>query len=124
MEEMLEERLQPEEASDVLVNLVELAAGEFFPARADGGVVAETVQEELDFAEGEAHFSGEANQEYARERVACIAALAAEALGWGKEATFFVVTDGGGVEARGAGELTNFHFVPFLTLLFEKCGLT
>src|SRR5258708_12826539 len=43
------------------------------------------------------------------EGVAGIAALAAEPLGRGKEADFFVVADGGGVEVGASGEFTDFH---------------
>jgi hypothetical protein len=38
-----------------------------------------------------------------------VTALAAEALGRGKEAHFFVVADSGGVEICVAGELADFH---------------
>jgi len=61
LEESLKEGLQAEGADKVLIDFAELAGGEFFPARADRGVVAQAVQEELDFAEGETHFSGEAD---------------------------------------------------------------
>jgi hypothetical protein len=44
------------------------------------------------------------------ERLAGIAALTAEALGRSEEAAFFVVADGGGVEAGADGEFTDFHF--------------
>jgi len=50
-----------------LLDFVEFAGGEFFPARADGGVVAEAAEEELDFGEGEAHVGGEADEEDAME---------------------------------------------------------
>jgi hypothetical protein len=49
VEEMLKERLQAEGAGDGLIDFVELASGEFFPARAYRRVVAQAVQEELDF---------------------------------------------------------------------------
>jgi len=44
------------------------------------------------------------------EGVARIAALAADALWRRKQADFFVVADGGSIEACGGGELTDFHF--------------
>src|SRR6266699_2249987 len=80
--------------------------------RAYRSVIAEAAEEELDFAEGETHVSGEADEEDAREGVTGIAALAAEALGRNEEPEFFVVADGGGVEAGGRGELADFHFGP------------
>jgi hypothetical protein len=43
------------------------------------------------------------------EGVAGVAALAAGALGRGEKAEFFVVADGGGVEAGASGEFTDFH---------------
>jgi hypothetical protein len=88
---------------------VELAGGELFPAGADGGVIAEAAEEKLDFAEGEAHVGGEADEEDAMEGVAGVAALAAEALGRREEAEFFVIADGGGVEVSARGEFTDFH---------------
>ena len=109
VEEALEKGLELEGARDVLIDFDELASSELFPARADGSIVAETAEEKLDFAEGEAHVSGEADQEHARKGIACVAALAACALGRGEQTAFFVVADGGGVEAGGAGELADFH---------------
>ena len=44
------------------------------------------------------------------EGVAGIAALATCALWRSEEAEFFVVADGGGVEAGAASEFTDFHF--------------
>jgi hypothetical protein len=92
-----------------LIDFDELASGEFFPARTDRSVVAEAVEEELDFGEGETHFGGKANEEDARKGVTGIAALAAEALRRGEETEFFVVADGGGVKAGGRGKLADFH---------------
>jgi hypothetical protein len=92
-----------------LLDFVEFARGEVFPAGADGGGVAEAAEEELDFGKGEAHVRGEADEEDAMEGVAGIAALAAGPLGCGEEAHFFVVADGGGVEAGAGGEFTDFH---------------
>jgi hypothetical protein len=51
--------------------------GQFFPARADRDVFAETVEEELDLAEGEAHLAREADEQDAVEGVAGVAARAA-----------------------------------------------
>jgi hypothetical protein len=109
MEEALEEGFELEGAGDILLDFGELAGGEFFPARADGDVVAEATEEKLDFAESEAHVGGEADQEYAREGIARVMALSADALRRGEEASFFVVADGGGIEVSCAGELTDFH---------------
>jgi len=115
VQEMLEKGFQAERALETLIDLGDLPMRELFPARADGGVVAKAVEEELDLAEGEIHVAGEADEEDAIEGVAGIAALAANALGGGEEAHFFVVTDGGSVEAGALGEFSDFHFsLPFL----------
>jgi len=114
VEEALQKGFELEGASDVLLDFDELAGSQFFPARADGSIVAEAAEEKLDFAEGKAHVGGETDQEDARESIAGVPALAAEALGRGEEAAFFVEADGGGVEARGASELADFHLWPFL----------
>jgi hypothetical protein len=108
-EEALEEGFELAGAGDVLFDFEELAGGEFFPARANWCVVAEAAEEQLDFGEGEAHVGGEADEEDAVESVAGVAALAAGPLGRGEEAHFFVVADGGGVEAGAGGEFTDFH---------------
>jgi hypothetical protein len=108
-EEALEEGFELAGAGDVLFDFEEFAGGEFFPARANWCVVAEAAEEQLDFGEGEAHLGGEADEEDTMESVAGIAALAAGPLGRGKEAHFFVVADGGGVEAGARGEFTDFH---------------
>jgi len=92
-----------------LFDFDEFPRGEFFPARADGDVVAETVEEELDFGKRETHVGGEADEEDAMESVAGVATLAAEPFWRGEEAEFFVVTDGGGVEIGASGEFTDFH---------------
>jgi hypothetical protein len=110
--EALEERLELQGASDVLFDFGKLAGGEFLPARADGSVVAEATEKEFDFGEGEAHITGEADEEDAMDGIGGVAALAAEALGRGKEAALFVVADGGGVEAGTASELADFHKPP------------
>ena len=87
----------------------ELAGGEFFPAWADGRVVAEAAEEKFNFGEGETHFGRETDEENAREGVSRVAALAAFAVGRGEEAAFFIVADGGGVEVGGRGKLADFH---------------
>jgi hypothetical protein len=92
-----------------LFDFDEFPGGEFFPARADGGVITEPAEEELDFGEGEAHVGGEADEEDAMEGVAGIAALAADTLRRGEKATFLIVADGGGVEVGASGELADFH---------------
>jgi hypothetical protein len=43
------------------------------------------------------------------ESVAGVAALASGALRGGKEAEFFIIADGGGVEASAGGEFADFH---------------
>jgi hypothetical protein len=108
-EEALEKGSELEGADDVLIDFGQLAGGELFPARADGSVIAEAAKEELDFGKGEAHVGGEADEKDAVEGVGGIAALAAEALGRGEQTAFFIVADGGGVEAGAAGELADFH---------------
>jgi hypothetical protein len=61
VEETLKKGFELERAGDVLLDFEELTVGEFFPAGANGGVVAEAAEEELDFGEGEAHVRGEAD---------------------------------------------------------------
>ena len=109
MEEALEKGFQLEGADDILLDFDELASGEFFPPRADGGVVAKAAQEKLDFSESEAHFGGETDKEHAGKGIACIPPLASLALWRGEEAAFFVVADGRSVEAGVARELADFH---------------
>lgn len=108
--EALEEGFELEGAGDVQVDFGDFSGGEFSPARADRDVFAKAVEEEFDFGEGETHFASVANQQNTMEGVAGIAALTAEALGRSEKAHFFIVTDGGGVEAGAAGEFTDFHF--------------
>ena len=62
VEQALEKGFETEGAGDVVFDLGEFFGGEFFPARADRGIVAEAAEEELDFAEGEAHLAGKADQ--------------------------------------------------------------
>jgi hypothetical protein len=108
-EEALEEEFEFDGAGDVLFDFGEFTCGEFFPAGADGAVVAEAAEEQLDFGEGEGHVSGEADEKDAVQSVTGVAALAAEALGRDEEAHFFVVADGGSVEVGAGGEFTDFH---------------
>jgi len=109
MLEILEKSFETKPAGDAGFDFRELFGGEFFPARTDGGVVTEAAKEELDFREGEAHFAGKANEQDAVESVGGIAALAAEAMRGSEEAEFFVVADGGGVDAGAVGKFTDFH---------------
>ena len=88
----------------------QFSSGELFPARADGGIVAEAAEEQLDFTEREAHLAREANELDAVESVRRIAALAAGAVGRSEEAEFLVVADGGSVESGAASEFSNFHW--------------
>jgi hypothetical protein len=108
-EETLEKGFELEGAGDVSLDFGEFVGGEFCPAGADGSVIAEAAEEELDFGMGEAHVGGEADEKDAVEGVGGIAALAAEALGRGEQTAFFIVADGGGVETGAAGELADFH---------------
>jgi hypothetical protein len=122
--EALEERFELERAGDRLIDFDEFARGEFFPAWADGGVIAETVEKEFDFGEGEAHIAGETDQKDAMERVGGITTLAAEALGRGEKTAFFVIADGGGVQVGAASEFTDFHISLFLqTEIPRACRL-
>jgi hypothetical protein len=114
VEEPVKERLEIEGTSDILLDFGEFAMGQFFPAGADGGVVAEAAEEEFDFGEGEAHVAGKANEEDAVDGVRRVAALAASAMGRGEKAAFFVIADGGGVKAGAAGKISDFHVSFFL----------
>jgi len=80
--ETLQERFELEGAGDVLFDVDEFACRELFPAGADGNVVTETAEEELDFREGESHVAGEANEKDAMDGIRWVTTLAAEALGW------------------------------------------
>ena len=51
----MEEGFEFEGAGDGLIDFVELAGGELFPAGTDGSIVAEAAEEEHDFGKGEAH---------------------------------------------------------------------
>jgi len=72
-------------------------------------VVAQAVEEELDFRKGEAHVGGEAHEEDALEGAAGVATLPADPLWRSQETKFFVVTDGGGVEVGAGGKFTDLH---------------
>ena len=109
MLKVLEKSLETEPAGDAGVDFGEFSGGEFFPARADRCVVAKTVEEELDFREGEAHFAGEADEEDAVEGARGIASLATGAMRRSEQAELFVVADGGSVKAGAKGEFTDFH---------------
>jgi len=114
MLKVLEKSFETKPAGDAGFDFGELFGGEFFPARTDGGFVTETVEEELDFREGEAHFSGKTDEEDAVESVGGIAALAAGAVRGSEEAKSLVVPDGGCVEASAMGEFADFHvMIPF-----------
>ena len=108
-EEALQERFQTEGALEGFFNFEDFAMGEFFPTRSDGRIIAEAAEEELDFRESEAHFAGEADEKDAMKGFGGVTPLAAKALGWSEETHFFVIADGGGVEACAAGELADFH---------------
>src|SRR5712691_14225 len=59
VEESVEEGFELEGAGDVSIGFGGRAGGEFFPAGGYRSVIAETPEEEVDFAEGETHVSGE-----------------------------------------------------------------
>jgi hypothetical protein len=109
VQEMLEEGFEAERALEILIDLDDLPMGESFPARTDGGVFAEAVKEELDLVESEIHVASEADEQHAVEGVGGVAALATDALGGSEEAHFFVVADGGGVEAGAGGKFPDLH---------------
>lgn len=109
-EQVLEKPFQLERTLDAAVDFHKFAARQFFPTRANRGIVAEAVEKESNFIEGEAHFARETNEQDAIEGVWWIAALAAGAMGRSKEADFFVIADGGGIKAGSTGKFTDFHF--------------
>src|SRR5215475_11827631 len=98
-------------AGDEFAEIEDFAGGEFFPARADGSGFANATQEDTDVVERKSHFAGEANQEDAVEGFGGVTALAVCARRCGEQADFFVIADGGGVEAGLLGERADFHFV-------------
>ena len=61
-EEVAQERFQTEGALEAFFNFEDFAMGEFFPTGSDGRIVAEAVEEEFDFGEGEAHVAGETDE--------------------------------------------------------------
>jgi len=81
VEETPEELLHAAGPGDALLHFGDFASSELFPARADGSVVAEAVEKESCFAEGEAQLPGEADEQDAVEGSSRIAALAAGAVG-------------------------------------------
>ena len=109
LEEMLQKRLQAQRTRDAFIELGNLVMSEFFPARADGGIVTQAVEEKFDLVESEPHFPGEADEEHAVEGFAGVAALAAGAMRRSEQAHFFVVTEGGSVKASARGEFSDFH---------------
>lgn len=109
MEKALEQGLEAKGALDAAFDFGDLAVGEFFPAGADRDVIAEAAEEEFDFGKREAHVAGKANEPNAVESVRRVAALAAHPVRRGEQAEFFVVADGGGVEAGAVSELADFH---------------
>jgi hypothetical protein len=125
--EKIEEALR---LTQTLLHFGDFAGGEFAPTSGDGRVFTEAVEEELDFGEGEIHFAGEADELKAVEGVRGIAALAVDAVGQRKQADFFVVADGGGVEAGAGSEFSDFHgcilslyFLPvFLVMARDPIG--
>jgi len=92
--ETLQKRLEFEGTGDVLFDVDKFASRELFPAGADGNVVAETAEEELDFREGESHVAGEADKKEAMDGVRWVTTLAVEALRWGEETHFLIIADG------------------------------
>jgi hypothetical protein len=121
MEEALKKGFETEGTGDAVLDLREFSGGEFFPARADGSIVAEAAEEKSDFGEGEAHFAGEADEQHTIQSVGGIAALAAKTLGRREEARLFVVADGRGVDAGATREFADFHVCP---QTLPKCCLT
>ena len=111
MEEMPEERFQAKRTLNRFIYFADFVVSEFFPAGADGGVVAQAMEEEFDLAEGEAHFTGETDEEDAVEGVARITPLAAGAVRGNEQAHFFIVAGGGGVKTSAGGEFPDFHFL-------------
>ena len=97
-------------AGDEFSEVEDLARGEFFPASADGSSFANAAEEDADVVERKSHFAGEADEEHAVECLGRIVALAAGTRWRGEKADFFVVADGGSVEAGLLSESTDFHF--------------
>ncbi len=110
LEEMLEERFQAKGTFNGFLNFADFVMGEFFPARTNRSIVAQTVEKEFDLAKGEAHFAGEANEKRAVEGVARIAPLTSNAVRRGEQAHSLVVAKGGGGETGADGKFPDFHF--------------
>lgn len=81
MQKVFEERFQAARAADALVDFLDLAVREFFPARPNRGVVPQTVEKHFDLAQRESHLAGKADEDHAVERVRGVPALAACAVG-------------------------------------------
>jgi hypothetical protein len=122
-EKALKKSFEAEPTGDAGFDFGEFFRGEFFPARADGGILAEAAKEELDFGKGETHFSCEANEQNTVEGVGGIATLAAGAVRRSEEAEFFVVANGGGVEACALSEFADFHFCFLLSYVLSRLSL-
>jgi len=67
--QVLEKRFKPQRTLDAVADLDEFAVGQFFPTRADRGIVAEAVKKKLNLAEGEVHLAGETNEQDAVEGI-------------------------------------------------------
>jgi len=111
-QEALEEFLHAAGSGDAFLHFDDFARSELLPARADGSAVTEAVEEEFCFAKGEAHLTGEADEQKAIESADGIAALAANAIRGGQEARLFVIADGRGIKAGAGGELPDLHLSP------------
>jgi hypothetical protein len=109
---VLDERLKAARAPDRFVELFDFVMGQFPPGWANRGPVLQAVEEDFDLAKGKAHIAGEADEEYAGHNISGISALAPNPVRNREKAAFFVVADGGGVEAGVAGKLSNLHFFP------------
>jgi len=96
--------------SNEFTEVYDFSRSELLPARADGRIFTNAAEEDADFAKGKTHFAGEANEEYAIEGFRGIAALATCARWRWKKADFFVIPDGGSVEACLPGKSADFHF--------------
>jgi hypothetical protein len=112
MEKTLEKGFQAKRASDAVFDVHELSGCEFLPARSYGSLIVQAAKEKLDFGERETHLASEANEENAVEGVRGIAALATAAVRRSEQTEFFVVADGGGIQACASSEFTNLHGSP------------
>ena len=62
LEEMLEERFQANGTLNRFIHFADFVTGEFFPAGADGSIVAQALEKKFDLAKRKAHVAGEANE--------------------------------------------------------------